>query len=73
MAHQTTRIGRAHSVSGQRDKFEYRALVAISFVPCLIYTAFARANGRTAITPGSSVVADALSSARAAVGYAYLA
>lgn len=73
MAHQTTRIGRTHSASGQRDRLEYRALVAISFVPCLVYTAFSRASGSAAITPGSSVFADALSSARAAVGYAYLA
>lgn len=73
MAHQTTRIGRTHSASGQRDRFEYRALVAVSFVPCLIYTAFARAHGSATQTPGSSIIAEALSSARAAVGYAYLA
>ena len=64
---------KAMRVNGQRDKFEFRLLVGVSFLPCLAYTAFARANGRSAHVPGESVFTEALSSARAAVGYAYLA
>lgn len=64
---------KAMRINGQRDRFEFRLLVGLSFIPCLVYTALARANGRSAHVAGESVVTEALSSARAAVGYAYLA
>ncbi|MEM0900256.1 MAG: hypothetical protein AAGI92_09945 [Pseudomonadota bacterium] len=58
---------------GQRDRFEFRALVALTYVPCLGYTIYARAQNRAAPAKTESVFIEALSSARAAVGYAYVA
>lgn len=69
----TTRIPKGMRIGGQRERLEYRLLVGASYLPCLIYTAYLRANGRAPQTLGESVFAEALSSARAAVGYAYMA
>ncbi|MEO1701253.1 MAG: hypothetical protein AAFR71_04305 [Pseudomonadota bacterium] len=54
-----------------RDRFEYRALVALCFIPCLM-VATAKRVGSQEKQP-DSIFTEALSSARAAVGYAYLA
>lgn len=72
MAINTARAHRAAHRSGQRDRFEYRALVAVSFLPCLALAAWRRAAGLTS-DDHSSLFAQALSSARAAIGFAYLA
>lgn len=54
-----------------RERFEYRMLVALCFLPCLAVAGAKRLSG--AARPTDSMVSEALSSARAAVGYAYLA
>ncbi len=54
-----------------RDRFEYRALVALMFLPCLVVSGAARASG--AASHGETLISAALSSARVAAGYAYLA
>lgn len=54
-----------------RDRFEYRALVTLMFLPCLAVAGAARLSG--APGHGESIISAALSSARAAAGYAYLA
>ena len=55
----------------RRDLIEYRTLVANSFLPCLGVALLRRAatDGPAA---GQSAVSEALSSARAAAGYALL-
>lgn len=70
MAYVEQTPGRARRARA-RDRLEYRALVALCFVPCLI-VATARRFGGTDTQP-DSIFTEALSSARAAVGYAYLA
>ena len=54
-----------------RDRFEYRALVVLMFLPCLAVSGIARLSGTSA--DSGSLISAALSSARAAAGYAYLA
>ena len=57
-----------------RDRLEYRLLVAVSFLPCLAVAAGRRMAGpRSMHLAGESVFAEALSSARAAAGYALMA
>ena len=66
----TMRAPRHHRSERRRDLIEYRALVAISFLPCLGVALLRRvgADGPAA----QSVVSEALSAARAAAGYALL-
>lgn len=54
-----------------RERLEYRALVALCFVPCLAVALIKRIAGSG--TQSDTMFTEALSSARAAVGYAYLA
>jgi hypothetical protein len=61
---------RHHRSERRRDRLEYRALVAVSFLPCLAVAAIKRAG--TPAPVGETVFAEALSSARAAAGYALL-
>ncbi|MEM1376211.1 MAG: hypothetical protein AAGG69_02370 [Pseudomonadota bacterium] len=54
-----------------RERFEYRVLVAVCFLPCLAVAGAKRISAQGKQT--DSIFTEALSSARAAVGYAYLA
>ncbi|MEL6921396.1 MAG: hypothetical protein AAFO77_10315 [Pseudomonadota bacterium] len=54
-----------------RERFEYRMLVAVCFLPCLAVAGAKRIASESKQT--DSIFTEALSSARAAVGYAYLA
>lgn len=57
-----------------RDRLEYRLLVAVSFLPCLAVAAGKRVTApQSQHLAGESVFAEALSSARAAAGYALMA
>ena len=53
-----------------RDRIEYRALVAVSFVICLAMAAAGRLFARRPET-GLSIFAQARSDAHAAIGYAF--
>jgi len=64
------KASRHHRSERRRDRFEYRTLVAISFLPCL-GVAMLRRFGAEA-QAGQTVISEALSSARAAAGYALL-
>ncbi|WP_306051809.1 hypothetical protein [Oceaniradius stylonematis] len=64
------KAARHHRSVRRRDRLEYRALVAVSFLPCLAAAALKR-NGAQAPV-GETVFSEALSSARAAAGYALL-
>ncbi|MEO0542363.1 MAG: hypothetical protein AAFY99_00985 [Pseudomonadota bacterium] len=70
MAYVEQTPGRARRTRA-RDRFEYRALVALCFMPCLLVATAKRIGGTSTHT--DSIFTEALSSARAAVGYAYLA
>lgn len=61
---------RHHRSERRRDRFEYRALVAVSFLPCLGVAVMRRFGAEA--QAGGSVISEALSSARAAAGYALL-
>lgn len=61
--------GKTTKAKRNRERLEYRALVAVSFVPCLLVAATARLAGSDA---KQSMFTEALSSARAAAGYAFL-
>ena len=61
---------RHHRSERRRDLIEYRTLVAISFLPCLGVALLRRAAADD--PAGQSAVSEALSSARAAAGYALL-
>ncbi|MCR9123734.1 MAG: hypothetical protein NXH91_15825 [Phyllobacteriaceae bacterium] len=61
---------RHHRSMRRRDRLEYRALVAVSFLPCLAAAALKRTG--TPAPVGETVFSEALSSARAAAGYALL-
>ncbi len=66
----SVKAARHHRDARRRDRLEYRALVAISFVPCLAVATLRRFGPDW--QAGTSVFAEALSSARAAAGYALL-
>ena len=61
---------RQHRDARRRDRLEYRALVAVSFLPCLAVATVSRLAGSS--QAGETIIADALSSARAAAGYALM-
>jgi hypothetical protein len=52
-----------------RDRIEYRALVALSFLPCLAMAMASRFSGHDG--DGQSIFAQARAAAHAAIGYAF--
>ncbi|WP_306120401.1 MULTISPECIES: hypothetical protein [unclassified Roseitalea] len=65
---------RHHRADRRRDRLEYRALVAVSFLPCLVVATLGRLGESAPHRPaGETIFAEALSSARAAAGYALIA
>ncbi len=61
--HGSVRSGRS------RDRIEYRALVALSYLPCLAVALASRLSGNDG--GGQSVFAQARAAAHAAIGYAF--
>jgi len=61
---------RVHRSDRRRDRLEYRALVAVSLLPCLAVAVLKRVGAPAPV--GETVFSEALSSARAAAGYALL-
>lgn len=67
---QELRVSRDHR---KRDRLEYRTLVAVSLLPCLVVATLRRVSEQQPHQPaGETIFAEALSSARAAAGYALL-
>jgi hypothetical protein len=64
----THRFGSARSTRS-RDRIEYRALVALSYLPCLAVAMGSRLTGGDG--GGQSVFAQARAAAHAAIGYAF--
>ncbi|GGB33859.1 hypothetical protein GCM10011316_02430 [Roseibium aquae] len=72
--HRAKHTGR---LDGWRDRLEYRLLVAITFVLCLVMVSATRSiaalKGKPVSETGQSLVAEAWSAAHAIAGYAFLA
>ena len=57
------------------DRIEYRALYALTFLPCLALVTWNRlfpSRANRSAAPSNSVIAEANSATHAAVGYAFM-